>query len=432
MNLPIGSNPETSRVAYLDGLRGWAALLVVFHHGIIALDFAVYTGTPADSRAPWDIWVSGTPFLIFASGGSLAVCLFFVLSGFVLAHVYSRSRQTWPALAVRRYVRLGVPVLAGCLFSWMLLALGLMRTEPAASITHSSWLAGQFHQRPDLIVAIAEPLEALLGFPLHFATSYDSSLWTMGIEASGSLVLLTVCIVLRRTGRHAERLAGFTFGLMALFCVGSYLGLFGIGAVLRLSRPERILAMIAARRWRVATVLGAGLIFSTLPYSAVRWPIYNRMADLVSLFVWHTPFWPHSRESFWHGIGAALIFLVVLSSSPMQSFLSQPISRFLGRVSFPLYILHVPLLMVVECHGILLSQQTGFSPVVGELLSLVTFITISLVFAAISAPFIEGGAIALSGWLGDVIDIRTRRAAPAADERAAITAARGSSRPSSH
>ncbi len=432
MNLPVESNLTTSWVAYLDGLRGWAALLVVCHHGVIALDFAVYTGMPADSRAPWDIWVSGTPFMIFATGGSLAVCIFFILSGYVLAHVYSRSRQTWPALAARRYVRLGIPMLAGCLFSWMLLTLGLMRTGPAAAVTHSSWLAWQFHQRPELARAVAEPIKQLLGFPIDGVTSYDTSLWTMGIEASGSLVLLTVIVVLRRTGSHANRLAGVIFGLMALFCIGSYLGLFGLGAVLRLSRPKRVLDAIAARRCLMATVLGAAFFFGTVPYSAVRWPIYNRMMDLIGPIVWRAPFWPHSRESFWHGIGATLFFLAILSSPSMQSALSQPISRFLGRISFPLYILHVPLLAVVECQGILVSQQMGFSPVSGELLSLVAFIAIAVAFAASCTPIIEGGAMAFSGWLGDVIDNRTRRAAPAADEPATMAAAGRSSRSGSH
>src|SRR5450432_239103 len=119
MTMPPSPNLPKDRFAYLDGLRGWAALLVVLHHGTIAIDFALYTGQPADSRGFWDVRISGTPFFPLAPGGSLAVCLFFALSGFVLAHAYSRSQQNWLALAVRRFVRLGIPMLAGCLFAWL-------------------------------------------------------------------------------------------------------------------------------------------------------------------------------------------------------------------------------------------------------------------------------------------------------------------------
>ena len=39
-----------SRVDYLDGLRGWAALAVALSHGVLALDFAFFSGAAADSR----------------------------------------------------------------------------------------------------------------------------------------------------------------------------------------------------------------------------------------------------------------------------------------------------------------------------------------------------------------------------------------------
>lgn len=134
---------SSSRFAHLDGLRGWAALLVVFHHGMLALDFALYSGQRVDSRTSWDIWLSGTPFFPLAPAGNVAVCTFFILSGYVLAHAYTRSRQVWLALAVRRYLRLGLPILAGFGFSFLLLRLGLLGTGAAAQITHSSWLHRQ-------------------------------------------------------------------------------------------------------------------------------------------------------------------------------------------------------------------------------------------------------------------------------------------------
>lgn len=154
MNPPATPPPEKNRFAYLDGMRGWAALLVVLHHGILAVDFALFTGQPSKSRGHGDLWLSGTPFFPLAAAGNAAVCIFFALSGFVLAHAYSHSRQYWLTLAVRRYLRLGLPMLAGCLIAWLLLALGLMRNEQAALLTHSSWLGGQFHQHPNLIKAI--------------------------------------------------------------------------------------------------------------------------------------------------------------------------------------------------------------------------------------------------------------------------------------
>ena len=214
--------PPANRFAYLDGLRGWAALLVVFHHGIIAIDFALYTGQPANSRGHGDIWLSGTLFFPFGAGGNLAVCIFFALSGFVLAHAYMRSRQYWLSLAVRRYVRLGLPMLAGCLLAWMLLALGLMRNHAAAQLTNSSWLGIQFQQTPDLMQAVLEPLDLLFGAESSLKTSYNSSLWTMPIEAEVSLVLITTFVLLRHAGKHAQRIGAYAFGTATVLCAGSF------------------------------------------------------------------------------------------------------------------------------------------------------------------------------------------------------------------
>ncbi len=392
-------------------MRGWAALMVVIHHGAIALDFALYTGRPAESRGRWDLAIAGTPFFPFASAGSLAVCIFFALSGFVLTHAYLRSRQSWPALAIRRYVRLGVPMLVGCLLAWLLLSFGLMRPQPAALITHSSWLGEQFQQRPDLLVAASEPIRLLLGFPSVFAREYDSSLWTMPVEAVGSLVLMTAFAVLRRVRGPTERLAGYGFGLLAVLYAGSLLSQFAFGAALRLLQPSKLLAAVAGSRWALALMLTLAAFFGTVPFSRNRWMVYDLMTAFSRRITWHTWPWAHSAESFWHGIGAALIVLAVAASPAMQSALSRPLGRFLGRISFPLYVVHIPLLMVVECDAIIVLQRTGLPASISGLLSLLTFLVLAVTVAAVLTPLIEGGAIGLSARCGDVVEAGVQRLA---------------------
>ena len=403
--MAVVTTQEKDRFVYLDAMRGWAALLVVFVHGIGALDFAINTGRPIDSRGSWDIWISGTPFSL-SSGGSLAVCTFFALSGFVLAHAYSRSRQSLLALASRRYVRLGLPMLVGCLLSWLLLVSGLMGSRQAAAlITHSSWLHGQFQQSPDFSAALIEPVRLLFGFSVPFADSFDTSLWTMPIEAVGSLGLMTIFVILRRAGRNSETLAVCVFGVIVALCSGSYLSLFAFGAGLRLLQRNKILIALGKTRWVPAALLMLGLFFGTVPFSTTnRWAIYNGIASLANHFVWRAWVWPHSNVTFWHGIAAALILLAVASSAWLQSLFNRTLGRFLGRISFPLYILHVLVLMVVECPIILLSERAGLAPLAGAMLSLGVFVAASVGVAAALTPLMEGGAIAASAWVSNVVD----------------------------
>jgi peptidoglycan/LPS O-acetylase OafA/YrhL len=395
---------EKNRFACLDGLRGWAALLVVLHHGMVAVDFALVTGQPIDSRGTWDIWISGTPFFPLASAGSLAVCIFFGLSGFVLTHAYSRSRQSWLALVIRRYVRLGIPMFAGCLVSWMLLNAGLMRPHPAVLITHSSWLNRLVHQQPDFVAAAIEPVRWLFGPSMDHSQAYDAALWTMPIEAGGSLLLITVFVFLRCVEIRSQRLVGYVFLLFAVILCGSPFSLFVFGGALRLLQPTEMPTAEARDRWRLVALLLLGLLFGTVPESIRRWELYDQMTVLASHIVQHAPLLQHSSMSFWHGIGAALILLAVSSGSSIQSSLSGPVGCFLGRISFPLYVLHMPLLLVIECNSIIVCHQLGMTSFSGGLLSLIVFAAAAVAIAAMLTPVIEGGAISLSSWIGNVID----------------------------
>ena len=240
------------RVDYLDGLRGWAALAVALSHGVLALDFAFLSGAGADSRIWWDVRLSAGPFAFFATDGNFAVCIFFLLSGFVLSASYARSRLGWLALALRRYVRLGIPIIAGVLFSWATISLNLASPDAAARVTHSTWLTWQVVPFPSLHGMLASLFRLMFMFQKNRGDVYDSSLWTMPIELSASLLILTVMVAARRLGGAGTTVAGVLFWVMGVLWSGSYFGLFCFGAALRLSGPASLFEAI--RRCRLGTL----------------------------------------------------------------------------------------------------------------------------------------------------------------------------------
>ena len=91
------------RKTYLDGLLGWAALIVLFGH----------LG-PVFLIAKYKMYV-----MSFFMDGELAVHVFFVLSGFVLSIGFFESgkRIILKELLIRRYPRLAVPVVLSCLLA---------------------------------------------------------------------------------------------------------------------------------------------------------------------------------------------------------------------------------------------------------------------------------------------------------------------------
>ena len=164
------------------------------------LDFGLYSGDPAQSLFGWEPRVSRLPFILLNSG-SFAVCIFFVLSGFVLANSFSRTALSGPALAVKRYVRLTVPILCANLlaFAVFFMVPAFSRCRGADSLLHSAANFGR-----GLWFATVEALvkATVLGVdPL----TYNGVLWTMNIEFIGSMILVLLFVSARRLGRTGPR-----------------------------------------------------------------------------------------------------------------------------------------------------------------------------------------------------------------------------------
>src|SRR5688572_30321030 len=97
------------RLTSLDGLRGIAALAVVFNHIFLVI---------APGQAPW--WMDYTPLYYFFAGRK-AVILFFILSGFVLALPYIHGTPPrYREYLIRRFCRIYLPFAAAICLSALL------------------------------------------------------------------------------------------------------------------------------------------------------------------------------------------------------------------------------------------------------------------------------------------------------------------------
>ena len=107
---------KPNKIAYLDGLRGFASLIVYLsHHAGYAHD-----DTYALQRAfgfQGDYFFACFPFVrLFFNGGSLAVSLFFVISGYVLSRSALKMVQQKDCLRLANHLGLAIPRRAVRLF----------------------------------------------------------------------------------------------------------------------------------------------------------------------------------------------------------------------------------------------------------------------------------------------------------------------------
>lgn len=283
-----------NRIAALDGLRGLAALAVVFSH-VAALSWIPWHSARSAEPWEWALWHLGAP----------AVDLFFVLSGFVVA----RSAATRPLgdFLRRRAARLLPVALLG-------VVLGLAVIRPLGAGLGVP--GGQ---------ALAAPLTALelltvLSFLIPFEVGrLNPPLWTLVVEAQATLLMPLFARI--RNGLWLLPVALFGSLLAAsgllfpLFVHTGVFVLFALGAWLsRLPAPRRGRAPLFA--------LGLALLLSRHLFGI--------------------------EEGWWRliaGGGAALLIMAV-QGGVGAAWLSGSVPQFLGRVSYPLYATHYAALFV--------------------------------------------------------------------------------------
>ena len=296
---------DIKRLHYIDGIRGWAALVVLlFHlsHEVFGKIFPVYTN----------------PILRVLLDGHLAVCIFFVLSGDALSTAFfSTGRYSILAkMAVKRYFRLAGPILLSTLLVYCLMQLDLTFNQAAAQITKDpSWLGSFINFEPNLIRA--------LKFGLRFAFtdanspgSYDNFLWPMGIELVGSFALFLYLAIYKNLKYPLGTLIFFT----VLFTASRlYYGLFCIGMIFSYLRNigffEKVTKSNAYEKWLTV----GGIAWLLMAFLAVY---YEKKVIQVDVL-----------------LAGAFVFLIYCKPGCIQ-FFSNGLSKFLGKISFPLYITH--------------------------------------------------------------------------------------------
>ena len=190
---PAEESSRVSRVRSLDGLRGLAALIVVFHHALLTSPTLarVNYGTPPGTVHGIHWLLSYTPLHLLWAGPE-AVFVFFVLSGFVLFLPTESVRFRWAPYYPRRLLRLYLPVIGSVLFAWLSVILVPPRVINGASL----WL-----DHHHLHVGLGRVLHdmALLGG----VSLLNGPLWSLKWEVLFS-VLLPVYVIVARMYPRSE------------------------------------------------------------------------------------------------------------------------------------------------------------------------------------------------------------------------------------
>lgn len=314
----------------LDGLRGLAALTVVFWHFFIG--FAPFlVGGAVMQHSELGRIISTTPlFLPFA--GDFAVIIFFALSGFVLSLSFFKYRtsKVLTSSAARRYFRLMIPALGSVIFAYLVMKLGgQWWHKEASSILSSPWLQTYWNEPGSLITAIYQGIYGVFAFDLY-VNSYNTSLWTMHFELIGSFMVFAFLALF---GNLRKRWI-FYFAL-GLITMQSYLFPFVLGMALcdLWMNCQDLLRKVSARTTWV--LLGVGLLLGSI-HESVYPSLYQTGMTLF--------FTEEQFLVFQHSVGALMVLWAILKLRPVSSFFNLKPLQYLGKISFSLYLIQLPVI----------------------------------------------------------------------------------------
>ncbi|MGB6103630.1 MAG: acyltransferase [Pusillimonas sp.] len=300
---------QENRILFLDGLRGWAAFIVLLSHIFIQTN-------------PISPSVRAIMGDIFIFHGGLAVILFFIVSGYSLSIGYLQTGDPLKLkrILLGRYFRLVVPILLACFIVY--------------GVATAGWLPQEF-VRPgsqNVVDLLQFALFDVL-FRYNAATSPIPPLWTMSVEFMGSVLIIAMLAIVRR---HRLRFLVYIVVLAIAYTTYPLYAAFIFGLLLAEVRPEALRTSTQRLLSTVATI-ALGPMLLSIAWIADPWP--NR----------------HILVLFACGLSICLFY-----SDATRRFLSNPVSSFLGSISFSLYLLHAATIHIFEG----LFMPLGSSPYV--------------------------------------------------------------------
>jgi peptidoglycan/LPS O-acetylase OafA/YrhL len=352
-----------------EAIRGLAAVAVLVCHVILTFCPGLYwrNGPAWDPLPFWLQSLARFPGK-FLWDGPTAVRIFFVLSGFVLSLSFFQKGSTTAlgSAALRRYPRLMLPVAASVLLAFLLLQTGAIcnhdmirfrnETQGLANDPDGAnpWLRLFYNFSPDGLAALRDATWATFITP----SPYNPVLWTMPIELAGSL-LVYAFLALFGGLRRRWLLYGIAAGLLVTrqdyFMVD-----FLMGMVLS------DLCVHNQRTWRKSLPLAPALV-------------------LIAAAIFLVPWKP----------GLAVLVIGTTAAAPrVQELLRARWLAFLGRVSFGLYLVHMPITCSLGCGLYLrLCRDLAWSHLAGSLIGaaasvLASFVTAWLFYHGVDRPTI--------------------------------------------
>jgi peptidoglycan/LPS O-acetylase OafA/YrhL len=361
---PLAASEPTARNHALDGLRGWAAVIVVFFHSVLAMDARPWVKILYTEI--WRLQRGDESIKIIASliNGQTAVSLFFLLSGAVLFRSLERGKLrlltflTWPLQrALRIYPGLISALLLAWLVTWTMAANwpATFRSPPMLPELLSNMALFSYS-----VLGLTYTLQAeMLAIPFFLVAAVLIA-WNGPI---GSAIVLGSAIVV---SFYPLPVVPPFFSQFLIFFA---LGIFVTGS---------------------AGILAARVL-------APVWPLTLFGFLFVRAFFYY---WAPGSLIAQGAFGFFLLSIAYHGRTSLNALMETRLSQFLGRISYSLYLINVPFLWIFLKLVTVQPALTSHPVLAGSAIALV-LLAISIPLAWLNERYVERPGVRLGRKLRD-------------------------------
>jgi peptidoglycan/LPS O-acetylase OafA/YrhL len=370
----------TERISALDGLRGYAAVIVLVFHTMIGFDrgLVAILGPNIQALPRSDIW---NKFWLTALNGESAVIIFFLLSGCVLAKSAAKDTERFGAIrsavafGARRALRVFPAVIVCVVATAGAMAVLRYFNYPADEISGRTILGNAFLLNHIVIGPTWSLQVEMAAVPFIFLGGWALSRFGYIGPVLFVLASLVVHELPGLVGKYAT--------------LSQFLLYMALGAVVPTEVGEGS-SRVAQRIGGPALILGFVFIRMFLPFGPIGMLLQAAFGFLF------------------------LCLLVHVKPAKIGAFLNHPVSQFLGRVSFGFYLWNYFFLRILWGTQILYKQPiiVNYAVEMGFIIGIMLAVP-SLYMAALSGRHVERPFIDIGRAISDRIFNRSASATPA-------------------
>ncbi|KAH7120345.1 acyltransferase family-domain-containing protein [Dactylonectria estremocensis] len=364
--------------AYLDGIRGVAALIVYFFH----FSYQSFGTAHAWGYNGKHYEIMCLPFLSLSFGGPAAVSIFFIISGYALSYKPIKNMRSGnvrdfstglSSMVFRRVIRLFLPTTISTFAIVSLVRTGVydwsrdIATSPiyfkGFREPHTPRLPTAYEQWVEWARTVYEAFRVFSWEHWAGFRQYDLHLWTIPYEFRCSLYLF---LILMGTARLQSRYRLLTLAIVMCFTYAH-------------SRWDFLLFLSGMALVEWDHIRGAHVSAPALPLEErekgakptqsttmrVFWHLLGVLAlylmcqpqdggDVTPGWVYLTSlipeWWDAAKYRYWQGVGSVLFVLTVGHSAWLQRVFNSSFAQYFGKISFSLYLMHGPVTKVIGYH----------------------------------------------------------------------------------